>query len=76
MVTQKQISLKIDLQLLEDLDKESMLGWNKRNTLINKAVRLLLDYQDTVRKIRSYGELTDKKKEICDFEKRWFPMIV
>lgn len=49
MITQKPISLKIDLNLLEELDKEAALGWKKRNALINEAIRMYLDAKDAYR---------------------------
>lgn len=35
MITQKLISLKIDVELLEKLDEEVSLGWKRRNACIN-----------------------------------------
>ena len=49
MITQKPISLKIDLDLLEQLDQEVELGLKKRNTVINDAIRLYLEYKDAYR---------------------------
>lgn len=49
MVTQKPISLKIDLNLLEELDKEASLGWKKRNALINEAIEMYLQAKDAYR---------------------------
>ena len=46
MITQNSISLKIGYSLLDELDKEVSLGWLKRNTLINEAIRLYLDFTD------------------------------
>lgn len=46
MITQRPISLKIGYSLLDELDKEVALGWLKRNTLINEAIRLYLDFAD------------------------------
>lgn len=42
MITQKPISLKIDCELLEQLDQEVSLGWKKRNAIINDAIRIFL----------------------------------
>lgn len=46
MITQKSISLKIGYSLLDELDKEASLGWLKRNTFINEAIRLYLEFVD------------------------------
>ena len=73
MITQKPISLKIDTKLLDDLDIEASLGWVRRNNHINRAIRLYLSYKDTFRKISSFGNLSDKKQELQDFIRKWFP---
>lgn len=49
MITQKPISLKIDCELLEQLDQEVELGWRKRNGVINEAIRFYLEYKDAYR---------------------------
>ena len=72
MVTQKAISLKIDTELLEDLDKEVALGWRKRNNHINEAIRFYLDYQDTCRRLRAYDD-KDREAELERYMKKWFP---
>lgn len=64
MITQKPISLKIDTQLLEDLDKEVSLGWQKRNTIINQAIGIYLKLLDGRRSIRSFGNIEDKRKAL------------
>lgn len=76
MVNQKAISLKIDYGILEDLDREASLGWRKRNSHINEAIRFYLEYRDTVRRIRSYGDPKDKMEEFTRFKEKWFPMLV
>ena len=73
MVTQKPISLKIDCSLLEDLDKEVMCGWRKRNSHINEAIKLYLEYLDTRRRMKIFGNLEDKNDEFQKFVKKWFP---
>lgn len=75
MVNQKPISVKMEYDILEALDLECQLGWMKRNRHINEAVRFYLEYKDTVRRIRLFGSLDAKKKELDDFEKKWFPMM-
>lgn len=59
MVTQKAISLKINTDLLEDLDKEARLGWTKRNGHINRAIRLYLEVQDLRRSVRATPQVRD-----------------
>lgn len=72
MVTQKPISVKIDYQLLESLDKEVELGWRKRNGHINEAIRFYLDYKDNYRRYKSYG--ADERSRLRDdFMNKWFP---
>ena len=51
MVTQKPISLKIDTELLQELDEEVRLGWRKRNCLINQAIALYLEVKDLNRRL-------------------------
>lgn len=75
MVNQKLISLKIDLRVLEDLDKEVALGWQKRNWHINQAIRQYLDAQDTRRRIRCVGNQGDREGFLQDYEDRWFPHV-
>lgn len=75
MVTQKAISLKIDTYNLQELDKEVALGWRKRNNHINEAIRFYLDYKDTCRRIRSYGDRQSKVDEYTRFKTKWFPMM-
>jgi len=76
MVTQKAICLKLDVDTLEQLDKEVSLGWKKRNTLINEAVEFYLDFLDKRRRVRSYQDMSDKEDEVRKFIRRKFPDIV
>lgn len=59
MITQKAISLKINTDLLEDLDKETRLGWIKRNGHINRAISLYLETQDLRRRVRACPQSRD-----------------
>lgn len=59
MVTQIPISLKINIDLLHELDKEVRLGWQKRNGHINNAIRLYLEVQDLRRRVRSCPQSRD-----------------
>lgn len=73
MVTQKAISAKIDLKLLEELDKEVSLGWKKRNALINDAIKVYLSLQDTRREFKCLGD-PDAKVEVAGrWLRRYFP---
>lgn len=47
-ITQKAISFKIDIRLLDELDRECGLGY-KRNRLINDAVAMFLEARDARR---------------------------
>lgn len=76
MVTQKPISLKIDTELLQELDEEVRLGWRKRNCIINKAIRLYLSLQDCRRMIRCIGNPDAKVDEVHGWLKENFPEAV
>lgn len=67
MVTQKAISVRIDIETLTELDIERRNG-NNRNRLINRAVRMYLDALDTKRRMACY---TDKDEELLEFCRRW-----
>lgn len=73
MITQKPISLKIEFDLLQELDHEAACGWRKRNNLINEAVRFYLDYLDTRRRIKTYGDHEDREDEFSRFTRKYFP---
>lgn len=75
MVNQKPISVKMEYDILEALDLECQTGWMKRNRHINEAVRFYLEYKDTVRRIHLFGSSDAKKKELDEFENKWFPMM-
>lgn len=73
MVTQKPISLKIDINLLEELDTEVSLGWRKRNAIINDAIRYYLKLKDARRLYKAV--ILDKNQEevLNDFLRSQFP---
>lgn len=73
MITQKPISLKIDTELLQQLDAEVALGWRKRNYIINRAIRLYLSLQDRRRLIKCIDNADAKSAEVQDWLKRNFP---
>lgn len=76
MVTQKAISLKIDTMLLEELDKEVALGYQKRNAIINIAIRQYLELVDVRRMARTYAAYGDDKEKDAHINKwlrRRFP---
>lgn len=76
MVTQKPISLKIDTELLQELDGEVALGWRKRNCIINQAIRLYLSLQDCRRTVRCIGNPDVKVDVVEDWLKKNFPEAV
>lgn len=76
MVTQKPISLKIDTELLQELDAEVALGWRKRNCIINQAIRLYLSLQDCRRIVKCIGNADAKVDEVHDWLKKNFPEAV
>lgn len=53
MVTQTPISLKINTDLLHELDEETRHGWTKRNGHINNAIRMYLEVLDLRRSVRA-----------------------
>lgn len=73
MITQKPISLKIDTQLLEELDEEARLGWRKRNWHINKAIALYLEVQDLKRRLRYLEGSELKREEVERFLRNQIP---
>lgn len=73
MITQKMISLKIDIDLLEELEKEVSLGYDKRNRVINRAINYYLQYLDSYRRARAIGNQGDRNGIAVAFMKRWFP---
>ena len=62
MITQKPISLKIDKDLLDDLDTECTRTWRKRNMLINMSITYYLEIMELRRTIRNAGNEDDKKE--------------
>lgn len=76
MVTQKPISLKIDTELLQELDAEVALGWRKRNCIINQAIRLYLSLQDCRRIVKCIGDYDAKVDEVEHWLKENFPEAV
>lgn len=77
MITQKPISLKLNMQTLEALDQEASLGWAKRNWHINQAVVMYLKVIDERRRIHCLGSKEEKLKAMKDLlaelvpESRW-----
>ena len=76
MVTQKPISLKIDTELLQELDAEVALGWRKRNCIINQAIRLYLSLQDCRRIVKCIHNADAKVDEVHAWLKENFPEAV
>lgn len=75
MIRQTPISLKIDSYLLREIDIEVSLGYQKRNRLINEAIRMYLDAKDTKRRWRLAKSIEDKAAEYSQFNLRWFSHI-
>lgn len=63
MVTQKMICAKIDFSLLEELDLECHVSGQKRNAVINKAIKMYIEIQDYRRRV-STARTT--KKNACE----------
>lgn len=73
MITQKPISLKIAIDLLEELDTEVSLGFPKRNWHINRAIRLYLKLQSCRRLYRIAGCEKNKQEVLNRWMRDWFP---
>lgn len=73
MVNQKPISLKIYTDLLEMLDAECSLGWQKRNWHINQAIRIYLELQDCRRLYKCVGNDAAKKDMLNKWLRNRFP---
>lgn len=73
MVTQKPICLKIDTELLEQLDEEVRLGYRTRNRVINQAIALYLEVLDMNRRVICYHNETMKQDEVEKFLREWIP---
>lgn len=76
MITQKPISLKIDTELLQELDAEVALGWRKRNCIINQAIRLYLSLQDCRRTFKCVHDAGTKADVVESWLKFNFPEAV
>lgn len=75
MVNQKAISAKIDVDILDELEKECSLGWMKRNRHINEAIRFYLYYKDSIRRIKLNNSQYHQRKMLEEFTRKWFPMV-
>lgn len=75
MITQTPISLKIDCYLLKEIDKEVSLGYQKRNRIINEAIRMYLDAKDTKRMWELVTSIDEKASLYEQFNRRWFSHI-
>ena len=73
MITQKPISLKIDTELLQELDEEVRLGGRKRNWHINQAIALYLEVQDLNRRLKCYHGAALKHDEVERFLRHRVP---
>lgn len=73
MINQKALSLKLDVSVLEELDKEVQVTWRKsRNRIINEAVKMYLCAQETRRRARAHGVGSPVcDKEVAEFLKTW-----
>lgn len=72
MVTQKAISVRVDKKLLQELDLEASVDNTPRNRLINEAIRMYMDYLDTVRAFNVEENFSEKIYLIDSFTGRYF----
>ena len=73
MITQKPICLKIDYDLLNELDSEVELGWRKRNWHINQAIRIYLSLQDCRRLYKCVDSDSNKAEVLNKWLRERFP---
>lgn len=73
MVTQKQISLKVDIHLFEELDAECQATSRKRNWVINRAIHTYLTLQDSRRLVKCLGSDENKKSVLYSWLHDEFP---
>lgn len=71
-VRQKAIGFKIDIELLEELDKECYVSARKRNTMINLAIGYYLKYVDCCRILKSVGTRQDREIVFNNFKQDQF----
>lgn len=69
MITQKAISVKLDMDVADMLDQETATGSLKRNRLINEAIKTYIGILDHRRKwyarISTHAEMMDYLLEIA-----------
>lgn len=75
MTNQKAILVKVDNSIYEELEKETRLGYMKRNRLINEAIRMYIDAKDTKRRWNLAKGIAEKAGEYAQFNLRWFSHI-
>lgn len=72
MINQKALSLKLNVDILEELDKEVNITWKSRNRIINEAVKMYLCAQETRRRARAHGVGSPVcDKAVAEFLKTW-----
>lgn len=72
-INQKAISLKINLDIYDDLDREMAVSSDSRNWVINKAIRHYLEYLDTLRASRCIGSPGDREALVTAYVDNHFP---
>lgn len=73
MANQISILVKIDAFIWNELEQEVNLGYQKRNRVINNAIRVYVEFQDLRRNIRYSDDPEFRKKCIKEFMNRWVP---
>lgn len=73
MIQQKQLTLKLDLNVLGALDTEAFVTGRKRNRLINEAVAFYCRYKDALRSDELNEDIfrTKSRAELKRWEARW-----
>lgn len=76
MVNQISICVKVDVGLAKDLESEISLGWQKRNRLINEAIRCYLELKDKQRVLSCTPNQEQQRKIVEGFVRRWLPQAL
>lgn len=72
-INQKAISVKVNWDIYDDLERENAVSRDSRNRIINKAIRYYLEYLDIYRASRCIGTPGDREALVTAFVDRHFP---
>lgn len=72
-INQKAISAKINLDIYDDLERETAVSPDSRNQIINKAIRHYLEYLFIFRASRCIGSPGDREALVTNYVDNHFP---